>query len=454
MAIRRWKKSKTLDSYVLIFVILVILSGLSYIIPAGNYKRIADPLTQITYVQPGSYTQISKTPVSLFQLFRAIPQGMITGSNIIIFVFIVGGSFGIINATGIMKRSINALAQKYQGKESWIIPILMTVFAFFGTIFGTAEEFLPFCPIIIALFVALGMDKITGLAVVLIGGCVGFSSGVLNPFTTGIAQQIVELSLFSGISLRLATFVIFLLTSIMYVLHYANKIKQPNSMITNQNKYSLKKIDFATIAILISSIFFISYGVLVLQFDTIDVSTIFIIMSLAVGIANRLSSNQLVAEFVKGASSLVYGALIIGMAKAVFVVMEYGHISDTIIYYLSNILNDVNPVIGSVMMYVFHTIINLFLSSATGQASVTMPIMKNLADLSGITRQTAVLAFQFGDGLSNIIFPTSGYFMACLAISNIKWKEWLKWMMPLFIILSIEACLVLIFSTIIHYGPF
>ncbi|QZY54506.1 YfcC family protein [Crassaminicella profunda] len=454
MIVRKWKKPKVLDSYVLIFTIVVILAGLSYIIPAGSYERIVDPTTHITYVKPGSYMEIPRTPVSIFQLFKAIPQGMIAGSNIIIFVFIVGGSFGIINSTGIMDRSIKVLTQKYQGKESLIIPILMTMFAVFGTTFGTAEELLPFCPIIISLFMALGMDRITGLAVVLVGGCTGFAAGVLNPFTTGIAQQIVELPLFSGISLRLATFIIFLVTGIIYVMRYATKIKKQNQMIETQKVYRFKRHDLAIIIVVISSISFIFYGVLSLQFDTIDVSTVFIIMGLAVGIVGGLSSNRIVAEFVKGASALVYGALIIGMAKAVFVVMEYGHISDTIIYYCASILDDVQPVAGSMLMYVFHTVINLFLSSATGQASVTMPIMKNLADLSGITRQTSVLAFQFGDGLSNIMFPTSGYFMACLAITNIKWKEWLKWMMPLFIIFSIEACLILIFSTMIDYGPF
>lgn len=455
---RKGKKSKIFDSYVIIFSILVVLAALTYIIPAGSYERSLNSVNSITYVVPGSYKEIPNTPVSFFQLFKSIPQGMIDGSGIIIFVFIVGGCFGIITSTGVMNRSISLLTHKFRGKESLVIPILMTTFALFGTIFGSAEELLPFCPVVIALFMALGMDRMTGVAVVLIGGCAGFAAGVLNPFTTGIAQQIVELPLFSGISLRIGAFFIFLITGIIYVMKYAKKMKVPvepeKDTASSPKCLKLKNRDLGMLLFIALSIFFIGYGVLKLNFDTIDISTVFIIIGIGVGLISGLNSNRIVTEFVKGASSLVYGALIIGMARAIFVIMEYGQITDTLIFHSTAILHNIKPIVGSPLMYVFHTAVNFFLSSATGQASVTMPIIKNIADLSGITRQTAVLAFQFGDGLSNLVFPTSGYMMACLAISHVKWREWIKVMLPLFMILSFEAILILMFSTVIHYGPF
>lgn len=455
-------KARLPNTYVLLFFITIILGLASYIIPAGNFERQIDAETGITYVVPESYKEIERTPVSLFHFFKAIPEGMMQASEIIIFVLLTGGSFGIINATGVINTLIGNIVRVYMGKENKIIPIVMIIFSLAGAIFGTAEEALPLYPMFITLALALGFDNITGVAMVLIGTGSGFVAGFLNPFTTGIAQSVSGLPLFSGMSLRVFAYIIFVSTAIIYVYRYASKIKDKetsknidNNMNFNINNLpSLSNSHIRVIIVLILSFVFLLIGIVKWKFYILEISTTFLIMGILSGILGGLKSGRIASEFVKGASNLVYGALIIGLAKSIMVIMEYGNIMDTIIYHLSNGINGLYPTVASIAMFIIQSIINLFITSGSGQAAVTMPIMYALADISGVTRQTAVLAFQFGDGFSNVISPTSGYFMAALAIGGISWKKWVKWMTPLFIIWCIEGCILLIISSIISYGPF
>jgi len=454
-------KAKLPNTYVLLFLIMIFLGLASYIIPAGNFERQLDTATGITYVVPESYKEINRTPVSLFDLFKAIPEGMMQASDIIIFVLLTGGSFGIINATGVINTLIGNVVKVYMGKEKKIIPIVMIMFSLAGAVFGTAEEALPLYPMFITLALALGFDNITGVAMVLIGTGAGFVAGFLNPFTTGIAQSVSGLPLFSGMSLRIIAYIIFVSTSIIYVYRYASKIKSTSKDLTKNNISfnidnlpSLSNRHIRVTIVLLLSFVLLLVGIVRWDFYILEISTTFLIMGIASGLVGGLKSGRIVSEFVKGASNLVYGALIIGLAKSIMVIMEYGNIMDTIIFNLSSAINGLYPTVAAIAMFIIQSIINLFITSGSGQAAVTMPIMNALADISGVTRQTAVLAFQFGDGFSNVISPTSGYFMAALAIGGISWKKWVKWMTPLFIIWCIEGCILLIISSIIIYGPF
>ncbi|MDP3387426.1 MAG: AbgT family transporter [Eubacteriales bacterium] len=450
------------DSYVLIFVIIVLLGLFSFFIPSGSFDRYVDAESGITYVIPESYKVIEKTYISLFDFFKAVPDGMMQASNIIIFVLLTGGSFGIINATGTINTVVNKIVQIYGKKEKRLIPIIMILFSLAGAVFGTAEEALPLYPVFIVLALALGFDRITGVALVLLGTGAGFVAGFLNPFTVGIAQEISELPLFSGIGFRIVAYFVFVTTAIVYVYLHASKIKKVDKEPINIYGDAVKKgFDFdrlptltkkhvKVIIVLLISFAFLVYGIIQLRFYILEISTTFLIMGILSGLVGELKPGRIVAEFTKGASSLIYGALIIGMARGVTAIMEYANIMDTVIYNLSIVIKDFSPRISSIGMFVIQSIINLFVTSGSGQASVTMPIMKNIADIVGLSRQTAVLAFQFGDGFSNVISPTSGYFMAALALGGIKWREWAKWMAPLFVIWCVQGGILLIISTYIY----
>jgi uncharacterized ion transporter superfamily protein YfcC len=354
------------------------------------------------------------------------------------------------------------MVQIYGKKEKRLIPIIMILFSLAGAVFGTAEEALPLYPIFIALALALGFDRITGVALVLLGTGAGFVAGFLNPFTVGIAQEISELPLFSGIGFRIIAYFIFVATAIIYVYLHASKIKkdekEPISIYGDsmQTGFDFDRLPTLTnkhirvLLVLLSSFAFLTYGIVRLEFFILEISTTFLIMGILSGLVGELKPGRIVTEFTKGASSLIYGALIIGLARGVTVIMEYADIMDTVIYNLSLAIKDLSPRISAIGMFVIQSIINLFVTSGSGQASVTMPIMKSIADIVGVSRQTTVLAFQFGDGFSNVISPTSGYFMAALALGGIKWREWAKWMAPLFVIWCVQGCILLIISTYIY----
>ncbi len=456
-------KAKLPDSYVLLFLIILIIGVTSYFIPSGSFERQTDPDTGITQVVPDSYQVIEKERISFFDIFKAIPKGMIESSNIIIFVLLTGGSFGIIQATGTINSIISNLSNSYIGKEKIAIPLVMFLFSLTGAIFGTAEEALPLYPLIISLAIGLGFDNLTGVAMILLGTGSGFVAGFLNPFTTGIAQQISGLPLFSGMIYRVIAFIIFVSTGILYVYHYAVKTKKETNRISendsNNSTNSIDTLNFSskhlrvTIVLLLFLIFLL-IGVIKWKFYILEISTTFLMMGIISGLLGGLNSGRITTEFVKGASNLVYGALIIGLAKGVMSIMSMSKIMDTVIYQLSLIVKYLPSSISAITMFLTQSIINLFITSGSGQAAVTMPIMKTLADISNITRQTAVLAFQFGDGFSNIISPTSGYFMAALSIGGITWKKWAKWVWPLVIIWYIQGIILIAIASYIGYGPF
>lgn len=460
---RKWHIPHT---YVLIFAIIILVTILTYIVPAGEFDRAQDEQTGRIFVVADSFHQVESTPVSPFDMFRSIHIAMDEVGYIIFFVLIIGGSFGIIQATGAIDAGIGSMVKKTKGKEKLVIPLLMFVFSIAGAILGSAEEMLPFYPIIISLAIALGFDSITGTAIVLLGAGAGFAGAFLNPFTVGIAQGIAGLPLFSGMWYRLICYGIILSVSVFYVYRYASKIqKNPELSLVyeaDKKKINLQMEEIVTLngrqkLVLLAfalGLIILSYGVVKLGFYVTELTAVFLIIGIVGGMIGGLSVNRIAETFVEGAKELVYGALVIGLATTVMVIMREGKIMDTLIFYLANMVKTLPPALSAIGMFFVQSIINVFVPSGSGQAAVSMPIMAPMADVVGITRQTSVLAFQFGDGFSNVISPTSGYFMAALAIGGIKWDKWAKWMWPLFLIWCILGISLVAISVLIHYGPF
>ncbi|WP_324825858.1 YfcC family protein [Sinanaerobacter sp. ZZT-01] len=460
---RKWHIPHT---YVLIFAIIILVTILTYIVPAGEFDRAQDEQTGRIFVVADSFHQVESTPVSPFDMFRSIHIAMDEVGYIIFFVLIIGGSFGIIQATGAIDAGIGSMVKKTKGKEKLVIPLLMFVFSIAGAILGSAEEMLPFYPIIISLAIALGFDSITGTAIVLLGAGAGFAGAFLNPFTVGIAQGIAGLPLFSGMWYRLICYGIILSVSVFYVYRYASKIqKNPELSLVyeaDKKKINLQMEEIVTLngrqkLVLLAfalGLIILSYGVVKLDFYVTELTAVFLIIGIVGGMIGGLSVNRIAETFVEGAKELVYGALVIGLATTVMVIMREGKIMDTLIFYLANMVKTLPPALSAIGMFFVQSIINVFVPSGSGQAAVSMPIMAPMADVVGITRQTSVLAFQFGDGFSNVISPTSGYFMAALAIGGIKWDKWAKWMWPLFLIWCILGISLVAISVLIHYGPF
>ncbi len=454
-------------TFVLLFGILVIMAILTYIVPAGEFVRAVDPDTGREAVVANSYHTIENSPITPFGIFKAIPKGMNKGGYIIFFVLLIGGTFGVLQATGSIEAGIGALVNKLKGNEKLVIPVSMLVFALGGSVFGLAEETLLFIPIFIALSLGLGFDTVTGIAICLLGAGAGFSGAFLNPFTIGVAQGIAGLPPFSGIAFRAVAFVVITTATIFMVYRHASKVqKNPKLSPTyeldkiNKEKFHLGEFKAFTtqhkliLSTLLIGIGVIAYGVMKLGFYITELGALFVIIAVIAGLIGKLNASQIADEFINGSKDMIYGALVIGLATSITVVLTEGVIIDTFIFHMSESIKDLPLALSGIGMFVIQSVINVFVPSGSGQAAVTMPIMAPIADIIGVTRQTAVLAYQFGDGFSNNIIPTSGVLMAALAIGGVSWDKWAKWMLPIFAVWSIIGAVFVSIATMINFGPF
>ncbi|WP_418302153.1 YfcC family protein [Lysinibacillus fusiformis] len=458
------KKSRTINVYVLLLIVLLVATVFTHIIPAGEYARIDFNGREI--VDSDSFKYVDKSPASFFDFFKAIHSGMVSAADIIFFVLIIGGAFGVLTATGTIETLMVVVSRKLANKEKWLIPVMMLFFALGGSLMGMSEETLVYIPILIPLAIALGFDVLTGAAIVLIGASIGFTTAIMNPFTVGIAQGIAGLPIFSGMMYRIILFILMYAIAVWFVYRHAMKVKRDRSLgyFADYQTIGLDKIIDSNIVLekkhkLVLGYFLFNFVVLVIgvikfQWYITEIASLFILSGIIMGILGKLSSDQIVQSFMNGAAGLITGALVIGVSRATLIVLEQGHIIDTILYHTSSALQHVPPVFSSAGMFILQSFIHFVVPSGSGQAALTMPIMAPLADLLGVTRQTAVLSFSMADGIGNIIFPTSGYFMAALSLAKIPWSRWAKWVWPLILVQYGIGIISVIIAQIIKYGPY
>lgn len=459
-------KLKVPHTYVLLFVVIVICAVLTYFVPAGSFERVKDINTGRTIIDAESFKYLEQSPIGPFDIFNSVHSGMVKAAQIIFFIFILGGSFTIIQGTGVIDAGISRVVSKFSGKKEWLLIIIMFIMSVAGGTLGLAEEVLVFIPIAIALCKRLGYDKMVGLVIVTVGSRVGFTTGLMNPFTVGVAQGIAELPLFSGLGYRLIWYVVILLATIFYTIKYARKVEKnsTDSIVygdnTNDKNDDLVKLtDFSKIhaAVLFTTVIgfgVMFYGILKYEWYIKEISGIFLLIGIVSGLIGRLTPDEIAKYFVEGAKELVFGALVVGLANAILVVMEDGKIIDTIIYSASVLLRTMPKIIAVNGMYIFQLLLNILIPSGSGQAAATIPIMAPLSDMIGITRQTAVLAFHYGDGFTNLISPTNGTLMAGLAIAGIPFDKWAKWMMPLLWFWIVVGAISVSIAALIGLGPF
>lgn len=439
------KRSKIPHTYAIIFIIIILATVASYFVPAGQFERVE--VDGKTLVVAGSYETIESNPVSFFDMFKAIPQGMSKGATIIFYIFLVGGAFGIIRETGTIEAGINKVVRKLERREKLLIPFTMFVFSIAGATTGMSEESIIFVPIGIAIARAIGYDAITGTAMISLGAASGFIGGMMNPFTVGVAQSMAELQLFSGIGFRFVVYVFILALAIFYVMRYAAKVKKdPTKSIVYELELKAKQqkeqqdpntlpvfnIRHALVLlIIVGGLGLNMYGVFKWEWYLTELTASFIIIGFAAGIIGGLRINKMFDSFVDGMKLVAFGALIVGFARAILVVLENGLIIDTMINSLAALIGSLPGTLNAVGMFFVQVITNFFIPSGSGQAATTMPIMVPLADLLGIERQVAVLAFQYGDGVTNSIIPTSAALMGYLAVAGIPYDRWVKFVWKL-----------------------
>lgn len=463
---KRVKKFKVPHVYVILLSIVLLCGILTYIVPAGEYLMEENAQGR-SVLAPDSFHYTEGNPIGIFGLLRSVPQGMAETAEIIFFIFIVGGSFSVLEATKAVESGLGKVTQAMAGREKALVPIIMFIFGVGGGVFGMAEETLPFIPIMVTLAIALGFDSLTGIGIVLAGAGAGFAGAFMNPFTVGVAQGIAGLPLFSGMKFRLIVFSVMMITAIAYVYWYGNKVKKnPEKSIvyefdkTREDTLDLDNLrefttrDKGVLLTLAATMGLLVFGVVEYGWYIQEISALFLGMAMVVAIIGKLGFNGFAEELVKGMSNLAGGALVVGFARAILVVLTDGMILHTILNSAATLVSTLPSSLTALGMYVFQIFLNFIIPSGSGQAAVSIPILAPLSDLVGVTRQTAVLAYQFGDGISNILTPTSGYFMAGLALAKIPWNKWARWFFPLFLIEFVIGGVLVFIAHMIQFGPF
>ncbi len=482
-----------------ILMIVIILAAIAtWLLPAGQYNKlsangktftmvtdtgeIALPLTQQTldslgiqikvekFIKgeirkpisvPGSFTKQKRNPQGFIPVLQAPIKGIIDSIDIILFCLIIGGFMYVFNETGAMTKGITWLAQTMKGREQWLIAILTIVFSFFAASYGMAEEALVFYPILVPLFLAAGYDLLVPLAIIFGGTALGCMPAFSNPFSVIIASNAAGINWMDGLTQRLILWVIVTAILVWYILRYAAKIKKdptaslvykidgevkPMYEVNISNEASTTKLDWKTkllLFIYIATFLTMIGGVVFLDWWTTEMSALFLGSSILLAVITRLNEKIFIREFIKGAESLLSVAFIIGVARGVTIVLNEGHVSDSILYYTANMVQGIQPAFFILMLLLFYVVFSIFIQSSSGMAVLTMPIIGALAILVNVPGREIVNAYLYGMCLMSFLAPT-GLILPSLAMVNISLKTWFKFIMPLLIILTIISIVALV----------
>lgn len=435
------------NTYVLLFALLALIALATWLVPGGRFETALVDGKKV--VVAGSYHVVDARPQGLTALLTAPIKGFVEAALVIGFVLIVGGAFAVLQKTAAIDAMIKAVAQAHSRSalvRAAVIPVFVGLFALGGASFGMAEEAIPFVLIFIPLALALRLDTLTGVAIPFVGSQVGFATAFLNPFNVGVAQNIAGVPMFSGLGYRALCWTVATGLTVAFLQWWAARIRRdpalsPTYELDQQRRATLDLSGFENFAgmtrrdrlvlwLFAATLAAMIFGVVRFGWYIEEIAALFLVMAAAVGLVARLSADELMAAFLQGAKDLVGTALVIALAKGTVILMRDGQIIDTLLNALAPWVASDSPAFAAQKMFAIQSVINFFIHSGTGQAALTMPLMAPLADLVGITRQTAVLAFQFGE-LTTPIIPTSGITVGVLALAGVRFSTWVRWMLPL-----------------------
>jgi uncharacterized ion transporter superfamily protein YfcC len=458
-------KTRIPHTYVLLFSLMLIAAVGTWFIPAGSYNRVVQNGREL--IDPNSYQPVEGRPAGLPSVLMAFPKALAEVADIVFYIFIIGGAFGVLNRTGAIQGGIHSLVRRLGGKRTMLLVILTLVFAVGGGSIGIAEETLVFLPALLLLARSLGYDSLVGGGIALVGANAGFASAFMNPFTVGVAQGIVGLPLFSGLQFRLVLWTIMTVVTILFMARYAAKVKArpeislmyeldrqraPVEAAGTEEKFTGRHSAVLLVALL--ALVLLAVGALRWHWGIRELSALFFGLAVLAGPVGKLSLDETAKSFIKGAAELTYAGLVVGLARSILVILRDAQVMDTLTHALAATIRHWPSSISAIGIYVIQNLLHFLVPSGSGQAAVSMPILAPLGDLLGITRQTNVLAYQLGNGLTNVFIPTQGYFMAALGILGIPWSKWVRWLLPLLLIWIAIGCGAVLIAQAIHWGPF
>lgn len=466
-AMKPVKKVAFPHTFIIILTMIVVAVILTWIIPAGAYDFVKNASGR-KVVDPATYRVIKSAGVNPLKIPVYIIKAFSKRIDIMMVIFMAGAAFHVITKTGALQAILAKGAKKFSDRLEVFIPLLTLIFGLICTTQGV-NTFIPFAPVMVMLAMAMGLDSVTGEAIMVLGDAIGFSTGTLNMFTTVVAQNIAELPTYSGLWYRAVCFVVFYIVTNIYLIRYAKKVQKNPELSPmyeldklrdeSESKLDLEATGKMTNKMLIPLVLFvialavIIYGAIFLKWGMAEMAAIFLTYAVVADLIYGTSPNGVCKDIIEGSKKMIGAAFIIGMATAISTIMNDGKITHTIVHGLAEILSDMPAIAVAPGMVIANTIINVFLTSGSGQAVAVMPILIPLADVLGITRQTTILAFNFGDGFCNYILPTSTTLMGTLSVTNIPYDRWMSFMWKLFIIWQITGCVLVFIAQLIHLGP-
>ena len=445
------KKFTFPHSYTLIFILIIVAAILTWIIPSGQFETIVESINGMekTTVVPGTYHTIDKAGYGqgIGAILEAPAAGIISAVEVVAFVLVVGGSFGIILKTGAVDRALFSLATSLGDKGILVIPIAMLLFSLGGSTFGMSEEVIPLFAVFISLMFSLGFDSMTAILILFLGTQVGYVGSTINPFNVLIAQGVAGVYGNPLLWYRVICWVVLTVLSILFTMNYARKVKaNPESSLVYQSDQTVKH---KFVSGFIIGLGVMIWGIIAQGWYMVEISALFLTIALFAGIVAKFGQKGIAEAFVEGCADFAYAAVIIGLARGVLVIMENGMIIDTVLNSLANVLNGVPQILFSPILLLTQIIVSFFVPSSSGAAALTMPVMAPLGDLLNINRDVIVLSNQFGNGLMNIISPTGGVLLAGLAIAEINFSKWFKVGVKAFAMLAIAAVVLLFIATLL-----
>ena len=461
------KKFKVPHVFIILFLIIVLCTILTWIVPAGAFDYVENDQGRSVAVA-GTWHEVDPTPVGPLRMFELIYEGMVNAADIAFLVFITFASVTFVIKSGAFDGAVAILLKIFKGKSSLItIPIFMALIGLGSSTIGMFEEWLPFIPVFAAVYTGMGYDALVGLAVVAFGAGIGYSGAMMNPFTVGVAQGIAEVTYMSGSGFRIMCHAVMLVVGAAFIMRYASKVKDDaknsylygtvvQDLTTSENAADVENLKFGiqqklVLLDLVAAIAVVVTGVIKAGWYFSQICAVFIIMAIIAAIIMRWNLNKIGEMFAAGFTEATTAAMMVGIARGVKMVLTEGGIIDTVVNALTVPLSHLPAALSGVAMLIMQTILNFFIPSGSGQAAVSMPIMAPMADLLGLSRDVAVLAYQFGDGLSNIIWPTA--FAAVVAgLAGVPLDKWWKLAFKLFGILIVVQAILMVVAVATGFG--
>ena len=434
-------KSRFPHALTLLTGCVLLAAVLSYALPAGEYDRVDDAVTGRTVVVAGTFHEVEPSPVNLFQAMVSIPRGMLESGDIIFLVFLIGGAFTVVDQTGTLRRLVSWLVARLHGRGVLVIPIVAVPFAIAGALENMKEEIIALVPVLLILTRRFGFTPLVAVAMSAGTAFVSASFSPINPFQVGIAQKLAELSPLSGGMYRLAFLVLALGVWIWGTMRYAERTRGAPEEAALDDPRTIGGRGGIILGAVLATFVILVYGLLKLGWHFEHMSGLFFIMGVAVGLIGGLRVTGTAEAYMKGFTAMAYPALLIGFARAIFVVLQDGRILDTILHGMFTPIAGLPLVASAIGMVGTQALVHVPVPSVSGQAVLTMPVLVPLSDLLGMSRQVTVLAYQYGAGLCDLLTPTSGALLALLAAGRVRYDEWFRFAFPLYLALMLLGVL-------------